>query len=71
MVGGLILSQAADVYTSPVIYLYLDRLHIGCRRAGTASDAGREDALRGGGLRLAFLQAHRKVPPEHRRESPM
>jgi multidrug efflux pump subunit AcrB len=34
MVGGLILSQALTLFTTPVIYLYLDRLNIRLSRRG-------------------------------------
>ena len=46
IVGGLLLSQLITLYTTPVVYLYLDRLgrwvrrgRAGCRLAGTASPA--------------------------------
>jgi multidrug efflux pump len=37
IVGGLILSQMLTLYTTPVIYLYIDRFRLWCRRGrGTA-----------------------------------
>jgi multidrug efflux pump len=32
IVGGLIVSQFLTLYTTPVVYLYLDRLQIWCTR---------------------------------------
>jgi multidrug efflux pump len=32
IVGGLLLSQALTLYTTPVVYLYMDRLRLWCRR---------------------------------------
>jgi multidrug efflux pump len=32
IVGGLIFSQMLTLYTTPVIYLYLDRFRLWCRR---------------------------------------
>jgi HAE1 family hydrophobic/amphiphilic exporter-1 len=39
MVGGLILSQALTLFTTPVVYLYLDRFNerIGRRRKSAAA----------------------------------
>jgi hypothetical protein len=32
IVGGLLVSQALTLYTTPVIYLYMDRLQVRLRR---------------------------------------
>jgi multidrug efflux pump len=32
IVGGLIVSQMLTLYTTPVIYLYLDRFRLWCQR---------------------------------------
>jgi multidrug efflux pump len=32
IVGGLILSQLLTLYTTPVVYLYLDRFRLWCQR---------------------------------------
>jgi Cu/Ag efflux pump CusA len=37
IVGGLIVSQALTLYTTPVIYLYMDRLNTWIARFGFAS----------------------------------
>jgi len=40
IVGGLIVSQLLTLYTTPVIYLYLDRFRLWCKRAGSRRAAG-------------------------------
>jgi multidrug efflux pump len=45
IVGGLIFSQVLTLYTTPVVYLYLDRLRLwGQRRRGHVVDAQRQPA---------------------------
>jgi hypothetical protein len=43
MVGGLALSQLLTLYTTPVVYLYLDRLQIWLRRDVTDHIGGADD----------------------------
>ena len=52
IVGGLIVSQALTLYTTPVVYLYLDRLN--------AWFAG---ASRPKAARVAGGISHRQMPP--------
>jgi multidrug efflux pump len=40
IVGGLIVSQLLTLYTTPVVYLYLDRFRLWCRRAWAARTRG-------------------------------
>jgi len=42
MVGGLLLSQALTLFTTPVVYLYLDRLNARLRRRRRAASAAAE-----------------------------
>jgi len=55
MVGGLLLSQMLTLFTTPVVYLYLDRVHYwyarrkqarAARRPGAAVSAGAHDRVR-------------------------
>jgi hydrophobe/amphiphile efflux-1 (HAE1) family protein len=47
MVGGLILSQALTLYTTPVVFLYLDRLDAWLSRRTPPQEAGRAGAVSG------------------------
>ena len=40
ILGGLILSQLLTLYTTPVVYLYLDRFSLWCQRKFRRKDAG-------------------------------
>jgi HAE1 family hydrophobic/amphiphilic exporter-1 len=42
MVGGLIVSQALTLFTTPVVYLYLDRLSNAISGWGRAKGAARD-----------------------------
>jgi hypothetical protein len=44
MVGGLILSQALTLYTTPVVFLYLDRLGELIGRLGRGRQVPRQSA---------------------------
>jgi hydrophobic/amphiphilic exporter-1 (mainly G- bacteria), HAE1 family len=49
MVGGLILSQALTLYTTPVVFLYLDRVNawLSRRIPPQSQEAGRAAAVAG------------------------
>jgi len=36
IVGGLLVSQALTLYTTPVVYIYLDRFRLWCQRRWAA-----------------------------------
>ncbi len=42
IVGGLVMSQLLTLYTTPVVYLYLDRFRLWCQRARGAGDVAME-----------------------------
>jgi multidrug efflux pump subunit AcrB len=42
IVGGLLLSQLLTLYTTPVIYLYLDRFRLWIGRRGPSREANAE-----------------------------
>jgi multidrug efflux pump subunit AcrB len=42
IVGGLIVSQMLTLYTTPVVYLYLDRLHLAWQRESKLKPASQE-----------------------------
>ncbi|MDB5819360.1 MAG: acriflavin resistance protein [Rhizobacter sp.] len=72
MVGGLIVSQALTLFTTPVIYLYLDRAHDWYMDKKKARDerAARRDAERGSGAnsgdgRSSGGGAHPDLQPQH------
>jgi len=44
MVGGLILSQMLTLFTTPVVYLYLDRLNARLGRKGHAPAAPEQES---------------------------
>jgi len=56
MVGGLVLSQALTLFTTPVVYLYLDRLHYWYVNRKQARRARK--AARSGQAAVALPDAH-------------
>jgi len=40
IVGGLVMSQLLTLYTTPVVYLYLDRFRLWCLRLRTRGTGG-------------------------------
>jgi HAE1 family hydrophobic/amphiphilic exporter-1/multidrug efflux pump len=53
MVGGLLLSQVLTLFTTPVVYLYLDRLNMRLGRLRRRADASESEAERSGAVPAA------------------
>jgi HAE1 family hydrophobic/amphiphilic exporter-1 len=53
MVGGLIVSQALTLFTTPVIYLYLDRLSNAFSGWGRSKDADNDHPAEHGAVKEA------------------
>jgi HAE1 family hydrophobic/amphiphilic exporter-1 len=67
MVGGLVLSQALTLFTTPVIYLYLDRAHYWYvkrrqARAKRKAKAGRDGGPGAGGFAPDGTDPDRRLP---------
>ncbi len=45
IVGGLVVSQVLTLYTTPVVYLYLDRWRLRARQRWLGRHLGRPDAV--------------------------
>ena len=52
IVGGLIVSQALTLYTTPIVFLYLDRFNAWFTSASRPKSAG-----------IAGRSSHRQIPP--------
>jgi HAE1 family hydrophobic/amphiphilic exporter-1 len=69
MVGGLVLSQALTLFTTPVVYLYLDRAHYWyvnrkeARRKRKGGDRKAGDAHSGETPLLPAPPTHELLPP--------
>ncbi len=50
IIGGLMVSQLLTLYTTPVVYLYLDRLRLWCLRLWRGTRLGRAGAAASGSL---------------------
>jgi HAE1 family hydrophobic/amphiphilic exporter-1 len=48
MVGGLLVSQALTLFTTPVVYLYLDRLSQWLNRGSRSAEVGSAGQVEGG-----------------------
>jgi multidrug efflux pump len=65
IVGGLMFSQLLTLYTTPVVYLYLDRLRLWCAQLRQRPKRGdRIESLRNGNGRGRYAAPH-QAPTHH------